>query len=410
MSNQHSDLCSKDILQQHFVAMPIFTSERQRYAIELLQQQGDVLSALCINATDTAFLVLQADMLRQVVEDYGVPVLLDVAAQCLFSKVLHHFDPLTVIINVPNSCLAEPGLGPLLRQYQRSGYRFALDYPLTETLSAELMPLFSIFRLNILQCDLDAFARLKAELHDSPGLWLAQQVDSERKFSLCSALGCSLFQGSFLPDMLTINDKKIEPGALKLAQILGCLFAAEPDINRLSQLLSDEPAIVIAMLKIANSPLYRKARDVGSVKEMVTRLGLELVRKWILLYAVMGSSTEQAAITVLARAYSTQRIAQHWQLAPEQCEQYFLAAIISGADMLFGIASTAFLPYLALDSSIEQAIRFNSGKLADALAIVRGIEQGYALRQPANATVLPYVGFYADEMAQIHKRLALAKG
>ena len=277
-------------------------------------------------------------------------------------------------------------------------------------MEAQLLPLFSIFRLNILQCDLEAFARLKAELHDSTGLWLAQQVDSERKFSLCSALGCSLFQGSFLPDILSIDDKKIEPGALKLAQIIGCLFAAEPDINHLSLLLADEPAIVIALLKIANSPLYRKTREVGSVKEMVTRLGLELVRKWLLLYAVLGSSTEQAAITVLARAYSTQRIAQHWQLAPEQCEQYFLAAIISGADMLFGIASTAFLPYLSLDSSIEQALRFNSGKLADALAIVRGIEQGYALRQPPNAAVLPYVGFYADEMAQIQQRLALAKG
>lgn len=408
MSNQHSDLCSKDILQQHFVAMPIFNAERQRYAIELLQQHADVLSALCLSETDTDIVLQQAAMLQQLADDYGVPILLDVEVPWLFAKVLHHLEPQTVIINVPTASIAEPELAPLMRQYQRTGCRFAVDYPLTAALSAELMPLFSIFRLNILQYDLDAFARLKVELHDSSGLWLAQQVDSERKFSLCSALGCSLFQGSFLPDTLTINDKKIEPGALKLAQILGCLFGAEPDINRLSQLLADEPAIVIAMLKIANSPLYRKTREVGSVKEMVTRLGLELVRKWILLYAVMGSSTEQAAITVLARAYSTQRIAQHWQSAPEQCEQYFLAAIISGADMLFGIASTAFLPYLALDSNIEQAIRFNSGKLADALAIVRGIEQGYALRQPANAAVLPYVGFYADEMAQIQQRLALA--
>ena len=126
MSNQHSDLCSKDILQQHFVAMPIFNAERQRYAIELLQQHADVLHALCLSETDTDIVLQQAAMLHQLADDYGVPILLDVEAPWLFAKVLHHLESQTVIINVPTASIAEPELAPLLRQYQRTGYRFAL--------------------------------------------------------------------------------------------------------------------------------------------------------------------------------------------------------------------------------------------------------------------------------------------
>src|SRR5690606_38837485 len=112
-------------------------------------------------------------------------------------------------------------------------------------------------------------------------------------------LGCDLFQGYFFPDKLEIAGKKIEPSAVKLADIISCLFDPEPDLNKLASVLQDEPSIVMGMLKVANSPLYRKVREVSSIKDVVTRLGLELSRKLVLTYAVLNGNNMPAAVTVL---------------------------------------------------------------------------------------------------------------
>nr|WP_275692709.1 EAL domain-containing protein [Rheinheimera hassiensis] len=290
--------------------------------------------------------------------------------------------------------------------FKQQGFRFALDDFEFSDAWQPLLELADIIKIDVLNSSLAEVERYKAQ-YSRPGLvWLAEKVETEQQFIAFKALGCELFQGYFLAKPLLIAGKKIEPSVLRLAEIIGCLFADEPDINQLVLLLQDEPAIVMGMLKIVNSPLYRKTREVSSVKEMITRLGLELARKWVLMYAVLNNTAPTAAITVLTRAYTAQRIAKLWQLSNEQCHQYFLAALISGSDMLFGIESDRFLQHLNINPDIKQAISCNSGRMAEALAIVCNIERGYALKLAASAAELPYISSYNQELADVQKRLA----
>src|SRR5690606_32590317 len=247
--------------------------------------------------------------------------------------------PERTVLTLAGAIDVTPVLLTTVAAYKQQGFRFALHNCSVNESTLPLLALANIIRLDLLSSDLAEVEHYKKRYGRPDLLWLAEKVETDDQFAACKALGCDLFQGYFLTDALAVDGKKIEPGALKLTEIIRCLFSDEPDINELATLLNDEPAIVMSILKIANSPLYRKTRDVSSVKEMVTRLGLELVRKWVLTYAVLGTTTAASAITVLARAYSTQRIARHWQLTEQQCQQYFLAALISGSDMLFGIAS-----------------------------------------------------------------------
>ena len=311
-----------------------------------------------------------------------------------------------VVFALSRPASVTPELLAAIKAYRTKGFKYLLDDACTDNDSEQLIALADIIRIDMARTNLADIERHKA-LYSRAGLqWLAAHVETDANFSSYKALGCDLFQGYFLPDKLIVAGKKIEPAAVKLSQIIACLFAEQPDINQLSELLHHEPAIVMAMLKIANSPLYRKARAVGSVKEMVTRLGLALVRKWVMTYTVLGAVPSDAVTIVLTRADCMQRIAQQWQLDSEQCQQFFLAGLLSGTDRLFGIESSVFLSQLNLTASIKQAIKQSSGIMAQALALVLSIEKGYALGLPANEAELAYQSCYHLALADILQHLA----
>ena len=409
MNSLSTDMNALTDTSAMFVAQPVFNRDKQRYAVELLYSNSSNISALQLDANlSNEQLTRYCQEITEQAEQYRTTVFVGVSAELLLAAAKLSLLPGRTVLTLAGAIDVTPALLTAVAAYKQQGFRFAINNSSVSDHTLPLLALANIIRLDLLGSDLTAVERYKKRYGRPDLLWLAEKVETDDQFAACKALGCDLFQGYFLTDALAVDGKKIEPGALKLTEIIRCLFSDEPDINQLATLLNDEPAIVMSILKIANSPLYRKTRDVSSVKEMVTRLGLELVRKWVLTYAVLGTATAASAITVLARAYSTQRIARHWQLTEQQCQQYFLAALISGSDMLFGIASERLLPYLNINPAISEAIVNNSGPMAQALTVVRSIERSYALKHPIGLSERAYVNFYTTELAQIQLRLAEA--
>lgn len=409
MTSPNSELSTLTDISTSFIGQPIFDNNKQRYAVELMQADvkgaAPVLLDACLN---NAQLMAHCQAISAQAEQYRAPVLLAITPQLLISAPELLLHPGQTILALCGTLNVTSDLLDAVKRYKRQGFRFLLDHANINNSLKPLLALVDIIRLDLLGSDLSKIDTYRKQYRRPELLWLAQKVETDAQFAACKALGCELFQGYFLIDSLAVDDKKIEPAALKLTELIRCLLSEEPDINELTERLNDEPAIVVGILKIANSPLYRKTRDVSSVKEIVTRLGLDLVRKWVLTYAVLGTSTVPSAITVLARAYSTQRIARHWQHTEQQSQEYFLAALISGSDMLFGIDSVQLLPYLNISPTISNAIVNNSGPIAQALAMVCSIERSYALKQQVASQVAPYFSFYTAELNQIQLRLTEA--
>lgn len=409
MNSLNTEINAPAVTGADFVAQPVFNTDKQRYAVELVYAHTrDISTILLDTSLSHEQLARYCQLISEQAEQYRTTVFVAVSAQLLLSVANLPLVPGRTVLTLADTVEASSVLLAAVATYKQQGFRFALSHSNVNERTLPLLALVNIIRLDLLRSDLADVEHYKKRYGRPDLLWLAENVETEGQFAACKALGCDLFQGYFLSGALAVDGKNIEPGALKLTEIIRCLFSEEPDINQLAQLLNDEPAIVMGILKIANSPLYRKTRDVSSVKEMVTRLGLELVRKWVLTYAVLGTATAASAITVLARAYSAQQIARHWQLTEQQCQQYFLAALISGSDMLFGIASERLLAHLNINPAIFDAIVNNSGPMAQALATVRSIERSYALKQPVNVQDMPYLNFYATELSQIQQRLAEA--
>jgi EAL and modified HD-GYP domain-containing signal transduction protein len=407
LTRQTMEIDKTTNIQQLYAAQPIFDRKQKRYGVVLLNRSGAGVSALQLSDAGLSDVQLKqyCDDIRVQSALYKAPLFITVTADFVLSGRALQLLPDTVVLELVIPPQPDASYIAALKALKQRGFRLALhDVALTDATQA-LLPLADIIRLDLVNSSLADTERYKAQFGRAGLLWLAGPVETDEQFAIFKALGCDLFQGYFLTKSLLVAGKKIEPGALKVAEIISCLFAAEPDIAQLSLLLKNEPNIVMGLLKIANSPLYRKTRAVSSVKETVTRLGLELTRKWLLMCAVLSGTSPAAAITVLTRAYSAQHIAQEWQLSANQCQQYFLAALISGSDLLFDIAPEEFVRHVNLHKDIKAAVSANRGRMAGALAIVRSIERGYALKLAASDAELPYIALYNQQLSEVQQRL-----
>jgi len=88
-----------------------------------------------------------------------------------------------------------------------------------------------------------------------------------------------------LEQLLTIRKlPTISNAALMLEQSLG---EEDPEINRVSKLISEDPAITSMVLKLANSALYGARRTISDIQEAVMRLGFQEIRKMVMALALV---------------------------------------------------------------------------------------------------------------------------
>lgn len=84
-----------------------------------------------------------------------------------------------------------------------------------------------------------------------------------------------------------LNVRKL-PTISNVALILEqSLSQEEPEIQHVSSIISDDPAITSMVLKLANSATYGARRTISSVQEAVMRLGFQEIRKMVVALALV---------------------------------------------------------------------------------------------------------------------------
>ncbi|MBU1312341.1 MAG: EAL domain-containing protein, partial [Gammaproteobacteria bacterium] len=403
--SQSSSSASIDMqdVQSLFAAQPIFDTNNNRIAVELLYRSDSGVSALELGdklATTELLYNLCSGISAQIAQ-YNAPVFINVDADFLMSGSFLPLEAEKVVIELVERIAPSPELVACVAALKQRGFRFALDdFEFTADWEP-LIALADIIKVDILQCPVDTIHEQMLRLRRFPLTWLAERVETPEQLQHCKDMGFTLFQGYFLARPELVTGKKVPAATLKLAELIDNLFQPEPDIAKLSRQLNDEPTLVIGMLRIANSPLYRKTREVSSVKDLIVRLGLDVVKKWVLMFAVMNNCSPAAASLILTRAYTALQLAQSWHLDIAKQNQCFLTALISGVDVLFGVAPAEFVADLNVAPEIKAAICQEQGEAARAVAIVQAIEQAYSMKMITDDTEQQYFGLYNQQQYEV---------
>ncbi|MEE2840751.1 MAG: HDOD domain-containing protein [Acidobacteriota bacterium] len=148
-------------------------------------------------------------------------------------------------------------------------------------------------------------------------------------------------------------------------QILDLCQREEPDLPKMAQVIGQDPALSVRLLKIVNSPYFAVPRQVAKLDHAVALLGVDAVRTLALTFSIVKSlrrdSTEGADLSRFWRRSPISGVAARqlgqWATLPDP-EALFLAALLQdiGTLALRTAFSRKYPPLLARSQDDHRAL------------------------------------------------------
>lgn len=371
-------------LNRLLAAQPIYDRDTRVAAVELLYRDDLDRSAMDIGearATSELLVNLCTGITEQV-DHYRKPAFINVSADFLLSRAFLPIDPAHVVIELVERIRPDADFIDAVAAWHNRGFRFALDDFEFGDDWRPLLEYASVIKVDVLTTPLEKALEQRERLSLPECRWLAERVESEAVRNAYMEAGFELYQGYFLAKPITIYGKKLNAAAMHLTRVLGALYNKDPDMNVIMDLINADPGLAMGLLKVVNSPLFRTRQPITSVQGVVLRLGLDNLRRWVVLIASGRSGSTEVARMVLTRAKFCLELCGTRKYAEINPDQAFLVGLLSGADLLLAVEAESFLREIDVGDEVRRAVLNQDGKLGLLLNKAVRIERAIAMKEP----------------------------
>ena len=278
-----------------------------------------------------------------------------------------------IVLEILEDIEADQEVVDALKHIKSLGYQIALDDFVLSDANVQLLELADIVKIDVLNDDM---YEDNVQQYLSRGLiLLAEKVEDFITFQRCRDLGFTLFQGFFYahpeirPSQFTRRGNK--PAQLRL---LAALNEPDPEIHQIEALLAQDPQLCIRLLRMCNSPLYRRASQISSLRQAMLLVGLIRLRKLIVVLMLADNDPCQLLLLpkALTRARMCELLAAEMQL--ESPDSAFLVGILSMMDSLLDEPLDKLCLQLPLSHEVEKALLSKKGKLGEILRLTIAFE------------------------------------
>ena len=307
-------------------------------------------------------------------------------------------------IDVPDSFFADPSLANLpaqsvvliptlhadpgapepdalrrtVEQLRQRGLRIGLPDPTVMTEFAHLLPQADFIVVHAQGLDARRglqLSNIALEIARNARL-VVRGLPSIEEFRFCCKLGATLFQGPFATSRENWQERELPPNTARIGTLLARL-RADASTHELADLLKQDAALSLRLLRYINSAANALPQSVSSIEHALTLLGREKLQRWlILLVCSAGSNGERggaALETALVRGRMMELLGGTHPVAER--EALFLVGLLSLVDVILQVPMEKALAPLALGADIDAALRGNSGPLQPLLALAVACER-----------------------------------
>ena len=322
-----------------------------------------------------------ADLLRSALVDIGVDHLvgdrsafLVLPSHFLDSHVLSVLPTDQTVLELLPGIVWEDGLADRLGRLKADGFRIGLTENQMTAGGAAASALASVVRMDVRERDSAELRHQAAWLRGLGIDTLADHVDTEGQSAQCRSLGFTLYQGSYLSYPNIVKGHRLGSSEMVLLRLLEQLQWPDTTDDQIERLVTGDAGLSIGVLKLVNSPRFRRGDPIESVRHSLKLLGRALIGRWALLLALGASSGNGHAIErTLIRARMGYLMAEVCG-CPEDAERFFTMGLLSGIDRLFGVSLTEILRQIKLSPEMNAALLDRRGAMGRALDLMDAFE------------------------------------
>jgi EAL and modified HD-GYP domain-containing signal transduction protein len=207
---------------------------------------------------------------------------------------------------------------------------------------------------------------------------LAEKVETHEEFREAKSMGFDFFQGYFFAKPEVIKSCSVDISESSLMGIYAEVMKPEIDFQRLNKLFQCDLPLCYKLLNYVNSPAFGIRVEIESIKQALSFLGENLLRRFTCLLVTSELSQNkppELLKTSIYRARFCELIVQKTPFSA-YADRAFLAGLFSTIDAVLDARMADIMSQLPLDRDIKLALVQNVGLLAGALNIIKSYEQG----------------------------------
>ena len=281
------------------------------------------------------------------------------------------FDGNQAVLEILESTVVDEAVVAGVTALVEQGYTVALDRFTLGGGHEPLLPLVTYVKIDMLHASEPDVRAAVAECRRHGHLRLiAERLETPEALHLAYRLGFELFQGDVLGRPHVNSTLTLAPARLTRLRMLQALSADDVDLDEVVDLVGQDAALSLRLLRATNAAATGLNRTVSSIRDTVVTLGLNRIRQWVtlMLVADLTESDPEQLSGVLVRARFAQFLAGGVGVPADVA---YIGGLLSAIAALFDEPADRMVQDLPLDPSLVDALTTGRGPLGDVLATAR---------------------------------------
>lgn len=349
-----------------FVArQPIFNLKEEVIAYELLYRGSNENAFSDIDGDQATAEVIVNSFLNIGLDDLseGKRCFLNFTESLLKSKVPTFLNPRSIVVEILENVEINEGLILTCKELKELGYTIALDDFFIQEQShyfPELIKYIDIIKVDFLQTTREFQKEVVRKYRPYHIRLLAEKVETREEFLFARQTGYSYFQGYFFSHPYIISSYDVPVYLKTYYHILAELSKIEPNIDVIAVSIENDISLSYKLLKLINSPAFRRVNKIESIKQAIVLLGLNELKKWMYVLSLKSikdpedPNMEEVIKLSLIRGKLCELIAIH--IGKAHSAPYMLTGMFSLIDTLMHKNINDVLKDLPLSDEIQDAL------------------------------------------------------
>lgn len=295
------------------------------------------------------------------------PMFFNISRNILLSESFTSVTPNRAVIELGADIVADEKVVGTVYRLRKMGFEFAIDGYAFNRNNSQLLKMAKYVKIDVLSHNPALYQEQIRRLMADGKTVIASKVEDLQIYSVCEHLGIKYFQGFFLEKPKIIQGKRISSNESLALQLITELQKADASFEKVSYMVSQDPKLSFQLLKILNSPAQGLKREVSSLKQAVVFLGLNSLKKWVVLISLVNSCSAPMSFfnVLLARARTCELYALEKDLRDP--DQFFTAGLFSAIDTVLSLEMSYILEQIKLPTTLEAALLHKAGEVGKVL-------------------------------------------
>ena len=261
-------------------------------------------------------------------------------------------------------------------ELKKAGYKLALSNVALTPPTAVIYDAADYLMVDAAAPDFfDAFKLVRAR-YPHKKIILTNVNDMNRYDSL-KMLGGALYEGMFYKHPVTKGAPAISPLKANALRLLRIMNEEDFDLEDVSDIISKDAALSIALLKFINSPAIGIKNKIASIKNAVALLGQKETAKWVMacvsMYIAEDKPSEVTKLS-LTRAKFMENLATAFEMGIH-APSLFLLGLFSLLDVILDKPIQEAIKEISVSDKIKEALTEQKGEFYEVLSLIYAYER-----------------------------------